>query len=108
MNLPVVFLSGADADLQAVFNQFEGYREGFGIEFMTAVDAHLARVSVFPLLTSASIGRRGSRRASFLAEKHQAEAVDAACGGMQCSRAESMPDRAVSGGRGRLSLQSDF
>ena len=50
MNLPVVFLSGADADLQAAFNTFEDYREGFGAEFMTAVDAHLARASVFPLL----------------------------------------------------------
>ena len=50
MNLPVVFLAGADADLQAAFNRFEDYREGFGVEFMTAVDAHLTRVSAFPLL----------------------------------------------------------
>ncbi len=50
MNLPVVFLSGADADLQAAFNQFEEYREGFRIEFLTAVEAHLTRVSAFPLL----------------------------------------------------------
>ena len=50
MKLPVVFLSGADADLRAAFNQFEDYREGFGVEFLTAVDAHLTRVSVFPLL----------------------------------------------------------
>ncbi len=48
MSLPVEFLSGADADLQGVFNRFEEYREGFGVEFMTAVDAHLARIAVFP------------------------------------------------------------
>jgi hypothetical protein len=50
MNLPVVFLSGADADLQSAFNTFEDYREGFGVEFMIAVDAHLTRLSVFPLI----------------------------------------------------------
>ena len=48
MSLPVELLSGADADLQQIFNQFEEYREGFGVEFMTAVDAHLARIAVFP------------------------------------------------------------
>ena len=37
MNLPVEFLSGADADLQEVFNHFEDYREGFGAEFMAAI-----------------------------------------------------------------------
>lgn len=50
MSLPVVFLSGADTDLQAVFNQFEDYREGFGSEFMAALEAHLAHLAVFPLL----------------------------------------------------------
>jgi len=50
MNLPVVFLSGADGDLQAAFNRFEDYREGFGVEFMQALDAHLARAAKFPLL----------------------------------------------------------
>ena len=50
MNLPVEFLSGADADLQAAFNKFEDYREGFGVEFMTAVDAHLSRIATFPLI----------------------------------------------------------
>jgi hypothetical protein len=48
MSLPVVFLSGADADLQEIFNRFEDYRDGFGVEFMTAVDAYLARIAVFP------------------------------------------------------------
>jgi len=52
MNLPVEFLSGADADLQSAFNKFEDYREGFGEEFMTAVDAHLARAAVFPLVAA--------------------------------------------------------
>ena len=42
MSLPVEFLSGADADLQGVFNHFEEYKEGFGVEFMTAVDVYLA------------------------------------------------------------------
>jgi len=50
MNLPVEFLFGADADLQTAFSRFENYREGFGVEFMTAVDAHLARLATFPLL----------------------------------------------------------
>ena len=44
MSLPVEFLSGADDDLQVAFNRFEDYREGFGVEFMMAVDANLARV----------------------------------------------------------------
>ena len=48
MSLRVEFLSGADADLQEIFNRFEDYRPGFGAEFMTVVDAYLARVVVFP------------------------------------------------------------
>jgi hypothetical protein len=60
MSLPVVFLSGADADLQAAFNRFEDYREGFGGEFMAAVDAHLARIAAFPLLAAVYLG--GIRR----------------------------------------------
>ena len=48
MSLRVEFLSGADADLQEVFNRFEDYREGFGVEFMTVVDAYLARIAAFP------------------------------------------------------------
>jgi hypothetical protein len=48
MSLPVQLLHGADADLQQIFNQFEEYREGFGVEFMIAVDAYLARIAVFP------------------------------------------------------------
>ena len=48
MSLPVEFLSGADADLQQAFNLFEDYREGFGVEFMTTLDAHLERIAVFP------------------------------------------------------------
>ena len=53
MSLPVEFLSGADADLQEIFNRFEDYHEGFGIEFMLAVDAYLARISTFPEIAPA-------------------------------------------------------
>ncbi len=48
MSLPVEFLSGADADLQTIFNRFEEYREGFGVEFLTIVDAYLTRIGAFP------------------------------------------------------------
>ena len=48
MSLPVELLSGADADLQKIFNRFEDYRKGFGVEFMTVIDAYLARIAVFP------------------------------------------------------------
>jgi hypothetical protein len=48
MKLPVELLSGADADLQEIFNRFEDYQEGFGVEFMLAVDAYLARIGTFP------------------------------------------------------------
>jgi len=48
MSLPVEFLSGADADLQEIFNRFEDYQEGFGVEFMMAVDGYLARIATFP------------------------------------------------------------
>lgn len=48
MSLRVEFLSGADADLQGIFNRFENYRDGFGVEFMTVVDAYLAHIMVFP------------------------------------------------------------
>ena len=48
MSLRVEFLSGADAELQEVFNRFEDYRDGFGVEFMTVVEAYLARIAVFP------------------------------------------------------------
>jgi toxin ParE1/3/4 len=34
--------------LQEIFNRFEDYREGFGEEFMTVVDAYLARIAAFP------------------------------------------------------------
>lgn len=48
MSLRVEFLSRADADLQEAFDRFEDYREGFGVEFMMAVDAYLARIATFP------------------------------------------------------------
>ena len=48
MSLRVEFLSGADADFQEVFNRFEDYREGFGVEFMMVIDAYLARIAAFP------------------------------------------------------------
>ena len=61
MSLPIEFLSGADADLQEVFNRFEDYREGFGVEFMLAVDAYLARLQFFlrllPAISKKSEGR---------------------------------------------------
>jgi hypothetical protein len=44
MSLPVEFLSGADAELQEIFNRFEDYRDGFGVKFLTVVDAYLARL----------------------------------------------------------------
>jgi plasmid stabilization system protein ParE len=53
MSLRVEFLSGADADLQEIFNRFENYREGFGTEFITIVDAHLARIAAFPEIAPA-------------------------------------------------------
>jgi plasmid stabilization system protein ParE len=48
MSAPVVWLSGADAELQGIFNHYEEYREGFGVEFMIAVDSYLARIANFP------------------------------------------------------------
>ena len=48
MSLRVEFLSGADTDLQQIFNRLEDCREGFGVEFMEAVDAYLTRIAVFP------------------------------------------------------------
>lgn len=48
MSLPVELLSGADADLQNIFNRFEDYRDGFGAEFVVVVDAYLTRIAVFP------------------------------------------------------------
>ena len=47
MSLRVEFLSGADADFQEIFNRFEDYRQGFGVEFMTVVDAYLAALLSF-------------------------------------------------------------
>lgn len=46
--LPVVFLRGADDDLQEIFDRFEDYRERLGIEFLLTLDANLARIAVFP------------------------------------------------------------
>src|SRR3954463_16313596 len=48
MSLPIVLLSGADGDLQDIFNRFEEYQEGFGDEFIVAVDAYLTRIGQFP------------------------------------------------------------
>ena len=47
MSLPTGFLAGADAELLEIFNRFEDVREGFGVEFLTVVDAYLARLAVF-------------------------------------------------------------
>ena len=48
MILRVEFLSGADVELQAAFNHFENYRNGFGLEFLTVVEACLARIAGHP------------------------------------------------------------
>lgn len=48
MSLPVDFLSGADAELQNIYSQLEEYREGFGLEFLTVVEAYLTRIATFP------------------------------------------------------------
>ncbi len=48
MSLPSEFLSGADGDLQTIFNRFEEYREGFGVEFLVIVDVYLSRIGAFP------------------------------------------------------------
>ncbi len=48
MSLRVEFLFGADPELQQIFNRFEDYRDGFGVEFMTVVDAYLTRIGAFP------------------------------------------------------------
>jgi len=60
MSLRVEFLSGADAELQEVFNRFEDYRDGFGVEFLTVVEAYLARIAAFPEI--APIYLEGVRR----------------------------------------------
>ena len=57
MSLPVEFLSGADADLQEIFNRLEDYRKEFGVEFLVAVDAYLARVSTFPEIAPVYFGK---------------------------------------------------
>lgn len=48
MSLPVVFLSGAESDLQSIFNKLEDHGEGLGVEFMTALDGYLTRIAIFP------------------------------------------------------------
>ena len=48
MKLAVEFVSGADGDLQSIFNRFEDHREGLGVEFMTVVEAYLSRLAAFP------------------------------------------------------------
>ena len=48
MSLRVELLAGADADLQTIFNRFEGYGDGCGVELLTAVDAYLERIAIFP------------------------------------------------------------
>ena len=47
MSLSVEFLSGVDAELQQIFNRFEEYRNGFGVEFMTVVDPYLTGIGAF-------------------------------------------------------------
>jgi plasmid stabilization system protein ParE len=48
VSLEVVFLAGADSDLQQIFNHFEDYKEGFGAEFLILVEGYLTRISTFP------------------------------------------------------------
>lgn len=62
MSLRVEFLSGADSDLQDVFNIYEDYQEGFGVEFLAGVEAYLVRIAAFPEIapTSGPSGARSS------------------------------------------------
>ncbi len=48
MSLRIDFVSGADVELQEAFSRFEDYRDGFGVEFLTVVEAYLARIVAFP------------------------------------------------------------
>jgi len=65
MSLPVEFLSEADAELRDIFNAHEDLREGFGVEFLTAVDAYLARIAAFPHIKSFHSSRSLYRKVLF-------------------------------------------
>lgn len=41
-------LAEADADLQWHFNRLEDYRDGFDVEFITAVYVYITRIAAFP------------------------------------------------------------
>lgn len=65
MSLRAEFLSGADAELLGAFNRFEEYHDGFGVEFLTVVDAYLARIAAFPEIAPIyleSVRRKVTRR----------------------------------------------
>lgn len=46
--LKVEIVSGAEADLQHIFNRLEDYREGSGVNFIVTINANLERLSEFP------------------------------------------------------------
>jgi hypothetical protein len=56
MSVQIEFLSGADSDLQDIFNQFEEYRDGFGVEFMAVVEAYLLRIAAYPKIAPIYFG----------------------------------------------------
>lgn len=50
MNAPVVILSGAEADVQRIYNRLTNYRDGAGDEFMDRLEEVIQLMRAFPEL----------------------------------------------------------
>ena len=81
MSLGVELLSGADADFQKVFNRFEDYREGFGVEFMMVIDA---RAGVAGAAGADGVSSAGAGRSRLAVARRAAARKRRRAGGLGC------------------------
>jgi len=70
MSLPIVLLSGADDDLQQLFNKFEDYKDGFGEEFLVAVDAYRTRIGEFPEIAPVYLHKDSATGSAAISIRH--------------------------------------
>ena len=57
MSLPIEWLAGADADLQAAFDRFEDQREESGTKFLALIERYLERIGHLPEIAPSYLQR---------------------------------------------------
>ena len=54
--MPVVVRELAERDMEEAFDWYEGQRPGLGVQFTTAIDRHLSRISGNPEVCQVVLG----------------------------------------------------